>query len=273
MGILTSRGNRFLAAIGALAAAAILLIALTFAVTEDSRRALVADTDVATQLGTLASQLSDATHEQEAAVDDYILAKAPEASARLAQAIADETRIAAEMTTLSAGQADMVAAVSNVVTASATWRQAFVGPVVRAVDNGQPVTALVQDSGTDTAVIRTSLADLDSSLVRLDGVLSGRDDTLATARTVATGVAITGMLLATLLGLWLVRRYGRALDQDGLRAGVLNRFTEVTSFALDSAAVASSNLEALDLLVKPDAGVTHVLKSIQGPGDPRGHSR
>ena len=40
---------------------------------------------------------------------------------------------------------------------------------------------------------------------------------------------------------------------------MLKRFTEVTSFASDDTAVAASNLEALAVLVHPDAAVTHVL--------------
>ncbi len=259
MGILTFRGNRFQAAIAGLAIAAILLVGLTYGLTEAARRALVVDNDAATSLGTLATQLSDATHDQEAAVDDYLLVKAPEAAARLQQSIATEAQVAAQMIAISASQPDVMTAVARVRDASAAWRLAFVEPAVRAVDAGGSVAAIVEDSTDDTIAIRAGLVDLDSTLVRGDQALTDRDDALATARTVSTGAAVAGTLVATLLGLWLVRRYGRALDRDALRAGVLNRFTEVTSFALDPTAVAASNLEALALLVHPDAAVAHVL--------------
>jgi diguanylate cyclase (GGDEF)-like protein len=49
------------------------------------------------------------------------------------------------------------------------------------------------------------------------------------------------------------------LQQDVDRSSILNRFTEVTTFAADDTAVASANVEALRLLVQPDAAVTHVL--------------
>ena len=49
------------------------------------------------------------------------------------------------------------------------------------------------------------------------------------------------------------------LQQDVDRSSILNRFTEVTTFAADDTAVAAANLEALRLLVQPDAAVTHVL--------------
>jgi diguanylate cyclase (GGDEF)-like protein len=50
-----------------------------------------------------------------------------------------------------------------------------------------------------------------------------------------------------------------ALQQDVDQSSVLNRFTEVTTFAPDDAAVAAASLEALLLLVQPDAAVAHVL--------------
>jgi diguanylate cyclase (GGDEF)-like protein len=63
-----------------------------------------------------------------------------------------------------------------------------------------------------------------------------------------------------------IGRLGQALEgmrstlqQDVERSSILNRFTEVTTFAPDDAAVATANLEALRLLVEPDAAVTHVL--------------
>lgn len=60
------------------------------------------------------------------------------------------------------------------------------------------------------------------------------------------------------LGLAL-ERMRLALQGDAERSAVLNRFTEVTTFSADDTAVAASNLEALQMLVKPDASVTHVL--------------
>ena len=49
------------------------------------------------------------------------------------------------------------------------------------------------------------------------------------------------------------------LQHDVEHSSILNRFTEVTTFAPDDTAVATANLEALRLLVEPDAAVTHVL--------------
>src|SRR6185295_18264605 len=59
-----------------------------------------------------------------------------------------------------------------------------------------------------------------------------------------------------------------ALQQDVERSSILNRFTEVTTFAADDAAVASANTEALRLLVQPDAAVTHVLNQSKDRASP-----
>jgi diguanylate cyclase (GGDEF)-like protein len=56
-----------------------------------------------------------------------------------------------------------------------------------------------------------------------------------------------------------LERMRSALQQDADRSGILNRFTEVTTFAPDDAAVAAASLEALTLLVQPDAAVSHIL--------------
>jgi diguanylate cyclase (GGDEF)-like protein len=56
-----------------------------------------------------------------------------------------------------------------------------------------------------------------------------------------------------------LERMRSALQQDADHSGILNRFTEVTTFAPDDTAVAAATLEALRMLVQPDAAVTHVL--------------
>jgi diguanylate cyclase (GGDEF)-like protein len=56
-----------------------------------------------------------------------------------------------------------------------------------------------------------------------------------------------------------LERMRLALQGDAEQSTVLNRFTEVTTFAPDDTAVSAASLEALDILVKPDAAVAHVL--------------
>jgi diguanylate cyclase (GGDEF)-like protein len=85
---------------------------------------------------------------------------------------------------------------------------------------------------------------------------------LATAREVETGANVAFVTERSdeigRLGQAL-ERMRSALQLDVDRSGILNRFTEVTTFAPDDAAVAAANLQALRLLVQPDAAVTHVL--------------
>ena len=85
---------------------------------------------------------------------------------------------------------------------------------------------------------------------------------LGTARDVETGANVRFVTERDdeigRLGNALERMRG-ALQQDVDRSSILNRFTEVTTFAPDDTAVASANLEALRLLVGPDAAVVHVL--------------
>jgi len=89
---------------------------------------------------------------------------------------------------------------------------------------------------------------LDKLLTTATEVESGADVTFVTERDDEIG-RLGGAL----------ERMRSALQQDADRSGVLNRFTEVTTFAANDEAVASASLEALRMLVRPDAAVSHVL--------------
>jgi diguanylate cyclase (GGDEF)-like protein len=56
-----------------------------------------------------------------------------------------------------------------------------------------------------------------------------------------------------------LERMRSALQRDVDQSSILNRFTEVTTFSVDDTAVARAGLEALRLLIEPDAAVAHVL--------------
>jgi diguanylate cyclase (GGDEF)-like protein len=77
--------------------------------------------------------------------------------------------------------------------------------------------------------------------------------------TIAFGVLIFAFGFA----MAVVRRFGHALEVDARQASVLNRFTEVSSFATDDHEVAVANLAALGRLARPDASVTHILNRSQ----------
>ncbi|HLY50778.1 MAG TPA: GGDEF domain-containing protein [Solirubrobacteraceae bacterium] len=258
---LISRHTRFLAAIAALAVAAILVVAAVFALTESERTDLESDTQVATQLWVNAGQLSDAARDQESAIDNYIIRGGADSLTDFDQATANEASISQVMTAAAVGLSDVDGAITAVRNASAAWQAAFARPVVAAIQAGggtrlQPFTS---GPGNDHETVNAALLVLDSQLQSLDAANLERARVLTLTRTGATVIGVALLSLGALLAIWLIRRYGRALERDAMHAGVLNRFTEVTSFASDDTAVAASSLEALAMLVHPDAAVTHVL--------------
>jgi len=106
---------------------------------------------------------------------------------------------------------------------------------------------------------QAALASLSNLLAREADARAANAATAARRSLLIVLLAVSGTVGAAIIGLLAVRRYGRTLEVEARQASVLNRFTEVTSFAVDDRAVTALNLEALDLLVQPDGAVTHVL--------------
>lgn len=115
--------------------------------------------------------------------------------------------------------------------------------------------------GAAGVVLMLLVAGISVGLIRR-WVTSPIDSLLETARRVESGERVSfhrrrddeiGRLGDAL------ERMRAALQDDAELSLVLNRFTEATTFAADDTAVARSALEALQLLVRPDAAVTHVL--------------
>ena len=141
------------------------------------------------------------------------------------------------------------------------WRSTFAAPAIAAIQSGSETDkgAIADAAVHDQDDVQAAAGDL---VVRLDAVDTGiRDQTasLNQSRAIATGVGVGIQLLAALISLLFVSRYGKRLERDAGQSNVLNRFTEVTTFAADDEAVARSNLEAIELLAHPDAAITHVL--------------
>ena len=258
---LVSRHTRFLAAIAALAGGAIVIVALSFGLTESERLDVQTASQTAVQLRDLAGELSDAARDQESAVDDYMLGAGTSALTTFEGAVAGETRVAAEMQTAARGLPAVRAAIGAVTDASSAWQTTYARPAIAAVQagGGSALGPFTTRATGDHEAVHSALLALNRELSRFETSLGQRENALALTRLAGTGIGLGALVIASLLALWLIRRYGRALELDAMHAGVLNRFTEVTSFASDDTAVAASNLEALALLVHPDAAVTHVL--------------
>ena len=288
--------------VAGMAVLASLAIAVGYLGTEGERVDVQQDGRDVSELYDLATQLTDATHDQEGAIDDHLVLKSEAAVARYRAALAAEQRIAEQIRVLAVEYPDVVAAEQAIVATSETWRQKFAEPAISAVASGSAaeIAKILEQVSTDQEPTLASNELLVSRLNIAQASVRARDEDLARTRALAGGVGIALMLVAAVACLLLVRRWvtrpldrlletandveaggsapfrsecddeigrlGQALERmrqalhgDATRSSVLNRFTEVTTFAPDDTAVANANLQALDLLVKPDAAVTHVL--------------
>ena len=157
--------------------------------------------------------------------------------------------------------------------ASDAWRTTFAGPAIEAERSGINADRDAARRATVHAhdPVQSASSDLITALDAVDLDLHDRTNDLNITRTLATGIGVAFVLLAAGISLWFVRRYGLTLEREAGRASVLNRFTEVTTFAVDDQAVAASNLEALRILVKPDSAMTHVLNRSKDRAVPEAH--
>jgi diguanylate cyclase (GGDEF)-like protein len=253
--------NRTLAVLVAVATSAIVLVAACYVLTETERIDIQTDSDKASELRGLAADLGQTLSDQESNVDDYMLFVSPTPLARYQTAIAAEATLAQELTAAATESPEVQASVRGVTAAAADWRAVFGDPATAAARAGDAaeLDAFTQSTADDADGMDRAVDALGASIDGVETELRTRAAVLADTRTEVTGFGLAGLASAAGFAIWMVRRYGRALEATALHSGVLNRFTEVTSFAPDDTAVAASNLEALALLVHPDAAVTHVL--------------
>jgi len=306
--------NRLFFVIAGMALLSTLSISAVYIATEAERSDVRLDGRAAAGLYDQTVRLSNAIRDQEAAVDDYLLAGTPDTKERYLSAVDSESRVEEAIRELALEMDEypgVMDAFSLLVRDSSTWREGFAQPAITAVDSGSKVQV--------ARMIDRVARDHDQTLMRLDGLIvelataqagiNARDDSLSETRSTAVLVGVGLMMLAAAASLVLVRRWvadplgrllttaglveaganvpfvterddeiGRlgsaleemrsALQQDVDRSSILNRFTEVTTFAADDAAVASANIEALRLLVQPDAAVTHVLNQSKDRASP-----
>ena len=265
-----SRSNRFLLAIAGISAVAIILVGITYTVTESARLDIERDSVRLSDLRTTTVRLGSDVNAQQSAIDDYILSSDPLAVSRFQTAVADETAAVDRMRAGAVGLSGVLGAITDFDKAESTWSSSFARPAIAAVQaGGGPVLALYSSGSSPyEASVSAALAQVSVQLNSAEADVRIRGDALATARNVATSIGLCGFLLAAALSLWLVRRFSVTLERDALRNGILNKFTEAISFTADDTVVAKANLDALTLLVHPDAGVTHVLNHSQDRATP-----
>jgi diguanylate cyclase (GGDEF)-like protein len=260
-----SRNSRFLVAIAGMTALAILVVGFAYAFTESERLDIQHDSRQTGDLWAATARLAGAVDSQESAIHHYLLSTDPQAVSRFEAAIVDEAAVTAQMRAGTVELPGLDRALTELENATATWRSSFARPAIAAVEagGGTALAPFTQGSSADEDPVNGALAELTVQLNLAEGDLRLREDALSVTRTAATAFGLGVLVLSALLSLWLVRRFGRALEKDALRSGILNQFTEAISFAGDDTAVAKANLEALVLLVHPDAGVTHLLNHSQ----------
>jgi diguanylate cyclase (GGDEF)-like protein len=265
MRLTISRSNRFLVAIAGLTALAILLVWFAYAFTESERLDIQHDSSQVSDLWAAADRLAGDVNAQESAVDDYLFSADPQAVSRYEAAVTDETSVAAQMRAGAVELPGLLSAITELENATATWQSSFARPAIAAVKAGGRAALVPFTSGSSPQEepVSAAVAQLTVQLNLAESNLRLRDDALSVTRTEATAFGLAVLVLSALLSLWLVRRFGRTLGTDARRSTILNQFTEAISFADDETAVAKANLEALVLLVHPDAGVTHVLNHSQ----------
>jgi len=260
-----SRNNRFLVAIAGMTALAILFVGLTYVFTESGRLDIQHDSRQTSDLWAASTRLAADVNAQDSAIDDYLLSADPQAVSRFEAAIVDEAAVTAQMRAEMVDLPGLDRAVTAVENSTATWRSSYARPVIAAVKagGGPALVPLTQRASEYDDPIHTAPAELTVQLNLVEDDLRLREDALSAIRTAATAFGLGVLFLSAVLSLWLIRRFGRALEKDALRGMILSQFTEATSFAADDTATVKAGLEALTLLVHPDAVVIHVVNNSQ----------
>src|SRR5690349_9069236 len=119
--------------VAGMAVLASLAIGLAYAATEPDRIDVQQDGAAISQLYDLATQLTDAIHEQEGAIDDHLVLKSESAVTRYRDAVSTELRVAERIQVVGTEFPDVTAAATAIVDTSDTWRQGFAEPAIEAV--------------------------------------------------------------------------------------------------------------------------------------------
>jgi diguanylate cyclase (GGDEF)-like protein len=247
--------------IAAMATASVLVGGAVTVVLTANRSALDATAARVEGLHELAAQLTAADHGQDLALADYVMSRQLPPRQRYEDAVQAELLVAGALLAATSDLTDVREAVEPRLLASAEWRTEVAAPVIIAVGRGDAVTIqrYAEQADADRAPMRQTGLALEAALDRVRADLADREAAAASAGSIGIAVAFGFLVVAFAVAMAAVRRFGRTLEHDAQQARVINRFTEVTSFANDDHEVAIANLVALQRLVTPDASVMHVL--------------
>jgi hypothetical protein len=272
-----SKNNRVLALIGALALGSFVVGGIVYAVSRDQAAELAAMSTRIARLDALANTMSTEVNHAEDALGDYVLSGDAIARKGFDDAVTNQAAAANDFRAVAAGIEPVQSALARLEVASLDWRDRIAMPAIRGVEAGDAgaIDAFRAQSAADRVGIDDALGSLDRELARQHAAIELRRAEIGGTTIIGVVIGFGFMTLAFGVAIVAVRRFGRALERDARDASVLNRFTELTSFADEDRQVAAANLVALGRLAGPDASVTHILRTWQPMAglDQLGHRR
>jgi diguanylate cyclase (GGDEF)-like protein len=261
MSVRISKNTRVLVVIGLMAVASFTVGGLVYAVTSAQASELALTTAHLSDLRSTAASIDEFVAEEHAALDEYVLTGDISSRVRFDTAAAEDATAFERLRVETAGLPTVAMAAVTLERTVGEWRDGIAKPAIAAVDADDPfgIQAFRTAAIGDQDAVEAAVVTLAGTLATVDDALAARSAEVDTTTTVGVLIAFAFLSVAFGVALVSVRRFGRTLERDAENASVLNRFTEVTSFATDDHAVASANLIALGRLVGPDASVTHIL--------------
>lgn len=255
-----SKNNRVLTLIALMAASSFAVGGVVYALTTSETEVLQAAQTDLQALRVDALDFATLTESQEAAVDEFVLTADPRALAHFSESSAPADDIAARILSVEA-LPQLRAVFEAMLVETRAWQLQVAAPAIIAVqaNDAAAIAAFVALSVGEHAAIEAAFEVVVTELRVAETGFVEREAAVATTIMIGVFVAFGAMLAAFGVALVTVRRFGQALELDAKHASVLNRFTEMTSFANDDYEVASANLTALGRLVSPDASVIHIL--------------
>jgi diguanylate cyclase (GGDEF)-like protein len=255
-----SKNTRVLGLIGLMAAASFTVGGLVSVITSGDSTKLDAATARLALLRATDANLKDITNLQQAALDDYVFSHSSTTLHRFNVAVAGERTALDAVREQDVGNPEIVAALETVVASSVDWRGRVAIPAITAVGLGDTVAldAFAANAGTDHLAVDAAESSVATTLDSAGRSLVAQASINGQVQIVGIAIAFGFLAVAFGVAMVVVRRFGHALERDARDASVLNRFTEVTSFATEDRSVAAANLIALTRLAGPDAAVTHI---------------
>jgi diguanylate cyclase (GGDEF)-like protein len=154
--------------VAGMAVLASVVIGIGYLATEQERIDVQEDGRTVSELYDLATQLTDAIHDQEAAIDDHLVLASDEAVARYRQSVAIEDRVAERIRADAGEFPDVMDATASIVGTSETWRLKFAEPAIEAVSSGsrERIDRIIQledalAARTETESVAVLMIDLD----------------------------------------------------------------------------------------------------------------